>query len=187
MDSSRNYLLPLLMAIHLLLVSLPEPAQAQADSQRGDWTWGMREIDDYDNRGRQKKAPQASTNESQGRGAPLVLLRCQERYLTLVDGPEDNFWSGQSRSDLDPEGVFKIGWIIWDDKRIPIMMESGQDGYYFDIDVSDGTASVGGKFKDLLKVKSFGICPSRESLSSKCRRFSGNNFDKAVSYVCKRK
>lgn len=101
-----------------------------------------------------------------------MLIRCKGGYLTFVDGPEDDFWSGDSPLS---DGGDRVGWI----NDHPVIMAPGQDGYYFDIDVSDD-----GAFSFLLKERYMNICPSRGSLSP-CRKFSTMNFDKAVAYVCK--
>jgi hypothetical protein len=134
---------------------------------------GIEFIESYDSSGRQKKAPQASTFELSGKGAALMLIRCKGGYLQLVDGPEDDFWSGDPLSNRGE----RVGWI----NEHPVIMEPGQDGYYFDIDASPLNDSP---FGFLLKERYMNICSSRGSPSS-CRKFSMRNFDKAVAYVCK--
>jgi hypothetical protein len=146
--------------------------------------WGMWEIEDYDASGRLKKAPQAAVDEMKGRGQALILLRCQGRYLTLVDGPEDSFWENSADNKA---GDRKVVWLRWGDENEPILSEPGQDGWYFDIDVSRGQASVGGRFNSLLKANAFALCPSKEVDLAKCRQFSGSKFDQAVSFVCGRR
>jgi hypothetical protein len=168
----------------LVAILFVVPCQAAQVQTKSGWRWGMWEIEAYDASGRLKKAPQAAVDEMNGRGHALILLRCQGRYLTLVDGPEDSFWEKAADNET---GDRKVVWLRWGDENEPILSEPGQDGWYFDIDVSRGQASVGGRFNSLLRANAFALCPSKEADLAKCRQFSGAKFDQAVSFVCGRR
>ena len=136
---------PSIVAMAIFYLTCCPPGVAQSSKQETGWKWGLEFIENYDSRGRQKKAPQAWTPELSGKGHSLMLIRCKGGYLAFVDGPEDDFWSG------DPPlsgGDDRVGWI----NDHPVIMGPGQDGYYFNIDVSDD-----GAFRFLLKERYMNI------------------------------
>ena len=121
-------------------------------------------------------------------GARTLLTRPLQHYNNGDRGSTSlcacSFWE---KAPDNETGDRKVVRVRWGDKNEPIVSEPGQDGWYFDIDVSRGQASVGGRFNSLLKANAFALCSSKEADLPKCRQFSGAKFDQAVSFVCGRR
>lgn len=58
---------PSIVAMAVFYLSCCPPGAAQSSKQETGWKWGLDFIESYDSRGRQKKAPQASTPELSAR------------------------------------------------------------------------------------------------------------------------
>jgi hypothetical protein len=170
------------IAAALMSAALTSPAisahrdggpQGNPDLTPKEWTWGLWIGEAYD-AGNRKRTPEAAVGEKNGRGHELLLLGCEGKRLDMADDPEETFF---------PEDSYHVGWIEWAESsgRHPIMMEPGEAGNSFEIDVSSE------RYKNIFQSKEFQICPQRESQDKDCRHFSTLGFKQAVAFVCKKR
>ena len=152
------------------------PRESSKSEDAAEWKWGLREVEDYDSRGNQKRTRQAAVAEYNGRGVPLMILSCSGSTLDLVDGPEEGYWISEPMGKQGQQvGCIKIQGIA--EVNEPILFRPGQDGYYFQLDL-DGVLS------DLKNASSFYICPAENAQQNKCRMFMLRRFKEAVRFVC---
>jgi hypothetical protein len=104
-----------------------------------------------------------------------------ERALILffVADPGEEFWSGHDHLDNNGTRVawFQIGSNNDATERKAVLVEAGQDGYYFSLDAIR-LREAGGK--------TIALCPARDSILNDCRRYSLLGLSAAVRFVCNR-
>jgi hypothetical protein len=184
------------LAFHILIAIIPVlflPRVAFGKERTvGAWTMGAYALDAYDKTGNNVEAKSASTKELSNRGHPLIFEGCgvgrpnggearSSLMLFFIDGPDETFWRGKDA--LDSNGR-RIVWFQIDPtndatQRQAVLLEAGQDGYYFSINAFHFREAASGD-------RIFALCPARDSDLKECRRFSLMGLPAAVRFICNR-